>query len=108
MKLNEKNLLIRSLIVRESEYDINNSNSNSCSGGYETIDVYHNNVSSCNTPLSADGHNNDDKVTESTPNHITLSFNNTFNFTCDDLQDNINAEDSDGEGVTNENYFHDL
>ena len=72
------------------------------------LDVYHDDVSSCNTPLSFDGHNNDDNVTESTPNRITLSFNNTFNFTCDDLQDNIDAEDSDGEGVTNENYFHDL
>ena len=30
-------------------------------------------------PLSSDGHNNDDEVTES-PNRITLSFNNTFNF----------------------------
>ena len=101
-------MLIRFLIIRESEYDINNSNSNKGSGGYGTIDVYHDDVSSCNTPLSSDGNNNGDKVTESISNHITLSFNNTFNFTCDDLQENIDAEDSGGEGVTNENYFHDL
>ena len=137
-ELNEKNLLIRSLIIRESEYEINNSNSNKRSGntplssdGHGDVsscntplssddhgDVSscntplssdgHGDVSSCNTPLSSDGDNNDDKVTESTPNRITLSFNNTFNFTCDDLQDSIDAKDSDGEGVTNENYFHGL
>ena len=73
-ELNEKHLLIRSLIIRESENDINNSNSNKCSDRYKTIDVYHDDVSSCNTPLSSDGHDDVSSVIPHFPLMVTTTY----------------------------------